>query len=376
MLRWILLAILVVALMAVATIGVQFLSPASSGDIPAFPADTGDQPGPKPKVVVEPSDLVHNFGMMAQHSKGTFQWTIKNEGEGPLKLKVGYHSCSCTLANIEKDGVPPGKSTIVTLEWNTKEAMGNFSQRAEVSTNDPTTPILNFVTRGTVSPAIITVPRDQGIHFGDISADEKNTNHIAIFSLDQKNLELPSITWTNPDRMSVTARPLTDGEHETLGVPSDCKGYRLDVEIKPGMPLGAFSEEVFVTTNHPRQSELKLAVTGTMRGPVSVVPAALQTTVVSGREAIRELTLWVRGRDRVQVEVLEAPEKLKVGVAPVDDKAEAAGKDVKSRRFKLTVTVPADTRPTLINGPIILKTTHPQAGEVKIPVSISVVASS
>ena len=75
------------------------------------------------------------------------------------------------------------------------------------------------------------------------------------------------------------------------------------------------------------------------------------------------MTLLVRGGKPTKFEVAYHPEKLDVKITP-DDTPTQKG------RYKMTVTVPPGTSAGPVDGDIILKTDHPKAGEIKIPVSI------
>ena len=62
----------------------------------------------------------------------------------------------------------------------------------------------------------------------------------------------------------------------------DCKqlktkaGYKLDLEIKPGMPLGQFQEELVIKTDHPKRGEVKVSISGNVNGSITVVPERLR----------------------------------------------------------------------------------------------------
>ena len=142
-------------------------------------------------------------------------------------------------------------------------------------------------------------------------------------------------------------------------------GYDLTVEIKPGMPLGRFTEDLMIDTNHPRRPGMKLTIAGTAIGPIRVVPDRLQMiSVASHKGASKDLALIVRGDRETHFEAASRPEGLEVSITR-DEKSGAKG------RYRLTATVPPGTPPGVLSHPIVLKTHHPEVAEVKIPVSIN-----
>jgi hypothetical protein len=362
MLRWVILAVAVVVLTALSTFVVAYLPDSEARAL--VPAKT--RTGPQPKVELD-EEPVFEFGKMAQHSIGKHTWKIKNVGEAELELWMeGKPTCSCTIAKLEngaKAVVRPGESTEIELEWNTKDfERDNYSQGATFGTNDPSRPVFQLTVAGKVSPAVIVVP-PQMIQFQTISNEETHQANLAVFSPDRSGLKLTKLATSKPGLIQAHATPMTPEEARQLKTEA---GYKVTVEIKPGMPQGAFHEELVIQTDHPKQPEVKVSMTGTMIGPINVVPEALRIPNVSGLKGGHgELALLVRGGRDTQFKVEHAPAKLEVAIARADLPAQKG-------RYRMTVTIPAGTPAGTIQDWIILKTDHPQAAEVKIRVNIRV----
>jgi hypothetical protein len=130
------------------------------------------------------------------------------------------------------------------------------------------------------------------------------------------------------------------------------------------MPLGRFLEELVIETDHPGKSEIKLTITGNTTGSITVFPDRLSmSSVSSSKGATRDMTLLVREGRPTKFEVAHHPEKLDVKITPDDT-------PIQKGRYKLTVTVARGTSAGRVIGDIILKTDHPRAGEMKIPVTV------
>ena len=80
--------------------------------------------------------------------------------------------------------------------------------------------------------------------------------------------------------------------------------------------------------------------------------------------ATKEVALLVRGNTAPNFGVARKPENLEVAIEPDDAKTKG--------RYRMLVTVPKGTAAGRLEGLIILKTDHPRAGELKIPVDIYV----
>jgi hypothetical protein len=364
--RWLILAILVVALTAAGTVVLQTL-PADTptpGQI-EHPAPLVTE-GPKPKVVVD-GDLTHHFDIMAQETTDEKVWKITNEGPGNLLLKKGPSTCSCTIVNFKESTaavLKPKESTEIRLTGETRTNTGQVSQSASILTNDPEKPQLDFIVEGTVRPAIVLFPPTPTVNYLTISnTDEDHKYKIAVTSPDKPDLKIIKLSSSKPDLIVAEQTPLTESECKDLKVEA---GIRVTINAKAGLPLGAFREELIIETDHPLKPEVRLTVTGKMEGPISVSPERVRLfdvpSRVGGRTSIR---LLVRGSTPTTFEVESKPENLKVEIAPSDSPP-------KEGRYQMIVTIPPGTPPGWIDDQIILKTNHPKAGELHIPVDVRV----
>lgn len=369
MVRWLILSVVVVVLTAAG--GLLFNIVATERHEGALKISAKE--GPQPKVVVE-GETVYDFGSMSQRTTGTHSWTFRNAGDADLEIWLGGTTCKCTvakLAELKESGgrikLKPGETTSIDLEWDSKEVDGAFNQEAKINTNDPERPMIPLIAKGAVHPAIIVVPKDRVAAMTNVSSDEPKRVSVALFAPEQPDLKILKIATSKPELIVVEPKPFTPEELKTLKAKA---GYRLDVEVKPGMPLGTFRDEVVIETDNKLEPEIRLKVTGTVTGPISVLPNRLRLINVSTtRGGSGEVTLMVRGGKPTKFEVARKSDKVEVAIAP-NETAKLKGS------YRLTVTVPPGTPSGEITEPIILKTDNPQAAELKIPVSIFVLGGT
>ena len=364
--RWLLLVFLLVGLSAAGTVAVQSWMAGSGGPDQPLITPVPKRTGNEPKAVVE-GKLDYNFGMLPQRTTGKHSWVVRNEGKSDLELWMISSTCSCTLAKF-KDGqkavVKPGESTEIVLEYETRENNGDYAKGATIGTNDPSYPSFPLAAKGKVYPAVMTYPNEPVVNFGVISSEVPDSVvPVAVFSFDRPETKVLKVTSANP---SVTgdAAELTAQELKSLP-PKDVKrGMRVLIHVKPGMPLGTFRDEVVIVTDHPKQPEVRLSLMGKVTGPINCVPGAVSMHDVYGKAgATNELNLVVANARATKFEVAKKPEKLQVEVVPADAEKKAG-------RYRLVVTVPPGTAPMRIEDEIVLKTDHPKAARVIVPVSI------
>jgi len=368
MMRWVVLAVLAVALTATATVVVQSWSEETSlSGGPSYPAPNPKPTGPQPRAVVD-GELIYKFGRRAQFTTFEKDFVIKNEGEGDLVLELSDPPCSCTVAGFQdekgnktgtKKVVPPKQQATIHFTWQTRGNSGHYEKPATLLTNDHEHPQLVFAADGEVFPAVIVYP-DMKMNLAEISTDQDEyTQAIAVYSPDRPDLKITEIVSSRPDLITTTDEPMSP--EECKGLKAE-KGRHITVKIKRGLPLGAFYEELAIKTDHPQQPELKINLSGKMVGPISLTPERARLFKVSGsRGGSGEVKILVRNQRPTRFEVVSAPARFKVDITP-DDKTDKPG------RYLITVTIPPGQPTGLFDDMIVLKTDHPHASELKVPV--------
>jgi hypothetical protein len=361
--RWIVLAVLVVVLTTAATVVVQSRPGSSTSEELPFPAAPANA-GPLPLAVVD-GEATYQFGMAAQQVKLEKDWMVRNDGKADLVLTKGPPACSCTVANFSngKDTITlkPGDETTVHLSFETRDFNGSYHKSATIVTNDPVHPTLELAADGIVRPSVVLSPPEPMINFLEIANDQDDHYaKVALFSPDRPDIKITQLLSSRPDQIVVTQEPLSADDCKALKIE---KGLRINVDVKGTMPLGVFREEVVVKTDHPKQPELRLTVNGKMVGPISASPERVRLVGISGRAGgSGEVKLTVRGLRPTQFTIERKPEKFQVAVAP-------AGPE-QPGQYRLTVTVPPGLPAGMILDDVVLKTDHPKAGEVKVPVDV------
>lgn len=367
MARWIILAVLVVILSAAATLTVQFLPgsatvSANHAPGPIALGTSGERKeGPKPKAIVE-GEFTFNFGTLPQRTTGKHTWVVRNEGEGDLELSMISSTCSCTLAKFKNGSsatIKPGQSDTIDLEFETRMNNGPYEKGATIGTNDPNLPQFDLHVVGKVFPAVITIPPDGVVNLMSISNDQDEIPiNVALYSMDRPDIKVLKITSSKPGVILGNARDMTPEEAKAVQIE---KGQRVQIVLKPGLPLGLFREEVVITTDHPQQPETSITLTGRMNGPVNLIPDRLIMHQVNGKSGGRgDMIVSVRGSREAKIEIAKCPEGLEAKITPTDKKG----------RYQLAITVPPNSPAGEIDGEIVLTTDNPKAATVNVPISI------
>lgn len=379
MMRWVMLVVLVVLLSAAIPLVLSAL-PTEDEAVPGLiPANT-ERNGPTGSAEVE-GELTYEFGNMAYGNTGKHTWTIKNTGEGPLELLKGSSTCSCTVADFEKDpktGVAvdkiklkPGESHEITVSW-TPKGRGPFHKETSIETNDPENPVIWFRINGEVRFALETLPQTDVLDVGRVPNSQGAEAKMALFSPDRPETKVLDVTTSRPELVEVKVLPLDENELKELKEMNVETGYRLAFTIKPTSEVGDFREEVVVKSDHPQMQTMKLTVSGRLEGPINVIPNGIRIDGATSSDGGKQAAiLSVTDHRETRFEVASAPEGLRAEIdsAPKSSAGHAL-------LYRMTVSVPPGTPPGVISGDLVIRTDHPNVKQLTVPVHAVVLSGN
>lgn len=224
-----------------------------------------------PKAIVQDGP-VFAFGRMELNSVGKHTFVVKNEGKEPLELTMEGTTCKCTMADLKEGDVltvQPGDTTEIKLEWRPKAYQEDFGQTATIATNDPRKPTLELRITGSVVQAVVLEPSE--IRLSNMAAGETRKAATKVLSYKDAEFEITGleVTGAGADLFDVTSRELSPEElKESAGA---LAGYLVQLETKPGLPLGTNKHSIAVHTNSEFAPELEISVTSYVVGDISVM---------------------------------------------------------------------------------------------------------
>ncbi len=367
--------------------GLRHSSPWSVGDL-MVGADTA---GPKPRAEVP--ETRHAFGTVGTGGTGSHEFVVRNTGAAPLTLRRGETSCTCTVSDFDAseggtpDGtklVEPGGETKIRVQWKGKPPGGPFRQQATILTDDPRRQELVFVVEGTVVPTWRAVPDLIALPRLSASSGEQATAEVFTYGP-----ESPSVTEAVLDDpafaqfVSLATSPLS--AEAIAGETGATGGFRVTVDLKPGLPLGPLKRTIRVSFTMPEPVVAEIPIDGTVAGDLVMAGPgwdssrqALLLGTVSGKTGLRTrafLTAKGPHRESVRPTVREVvPESLEVTVgegSPIGTSGAV--------RIPIDTVIPPGSR--AVNhlcsqqgpaGRIVLGTGHPDTPEFTIPVCVAV----
>ena len=323
--------------------------------------------GPFGKAVI--AETTHDFGVLVLGAKGEHVFVIKNEGQGPLRVKTtGKTSCSqCTVAKMVDEEVPPGGSIEVEIKYEIKALNDHFRQWAEVFTTDPDQKRIELVIEGLVDQALRLAPEGEW-SVGDLSPTEPKVLRGLLYSKMIDEILLDKFECSNPN-VSVSWEPASL-DLEEIKEKKVKAAMTISVTVAAGMPLGPFRETVKLISPYQGQTVVEFQLTGQRAGPIEFIGrgwSSEKNSVVLGEfpadKGTRvKLNLYVRNLEgELEVQAIEQRyNSVKIHVPAV---GRVLGK---SKMYEVDIEVPPG-QSFMRRGPdaekVRLKLNHPEATE-------------
>ncbi|WP_146520787.1 DUF1573 domain-containing protein [Stieleria varia] len=187
------------------------------------------------------NDPTFDFGAMAPGTKGNHTFTVKNVGGEPLTLELGATTCKCTLGKLANSSLAPGETTDIELEWNVSAGKTTFEQSAQVRTNDPMRPAIDFKISGLVLREMEIEPRE--LTFGSVASGDPFEFDFKIYSYMDEKIVPDSQAFASEELTKLTQFEVTEFEpSEADGVHKSAKqGFAIKAKVGSGMRQGAVS---------------------------------------------------------------------------------------------------------------------------------------
>jgi hypothetical protein len=90
-----------------------------------------------------------DYGVIKKGSNGIRQFIVTNVGNYPLIINSCNATCGCTVPNCPQDPIPPGKSAVINVRYNT-DRIGVFAKNVTVYSNDQKNPVTIIKIKGEV----------------------------------------------------------------------------------------------------------------------------------------------------------------------------------------------------------------------------------
>jgi hypothetical protein len=306
--------------------------------------------GPK-AVIAEP---IFDAEAVPVGEKIVHDFVVRNEGTEPLEITSVRPACGCTVAEFDRT-IGPGGSGKIHAVLDTSTFAGPIAKNISVFTSDAKNPRLDLTIKAKVEPYVFIQPGYA--RFVQPQLSDPGVVEERLWTKSFDNLQILGIESPYPF-LAVTHEPLVEDLSEGGTGPQ----HRIEITLDyTKAPVGALADYVVVTTNHPKQPEVRIPVSGFVRPLVVLTPE----TADFGRVQLGDdgskgsVIMKYYGDDPIEIESVETTVP---GLTATVEKVQ------ENREFHVHVTLGPDTPKGDFAGLVRVKTNLPRKPTVEIPV--------
>jgi hypothetical protein len=203
-----------------------------------------------------------NFGLMDQQTEASHIFTLRNSGDGPLRILQVFPGCSCAATELDSSDIPPGGAARLQVTFYSGSFNGPVAKVMTIQSSDPARPMAALELRAEVQPVFVFTP--SVLDFGQVGRGQAVAREVTMGDAKGRPFAITGIA-SSLTNLTVTAAPL-----DRAGA-----SYRLQAALAPQSRAGPLVGSIEVTTDRKVSGKAILLVIGTVIGPVRVTPAAL-----------------------------------------------------------------------------------------------------
>ena len=296
-----------------------------------------------PRAVVEKPII--DVGQVKKGEPIRQEFVIRNAGDAPLEITEVKPSCGCTVAEYDRL-VEPGASGRVELVVETDSFGGGIAKTVTVFTNDTDNPKLSLVVKALIREPVVARPGYA--RFITVQGQTAEPSVQTVAATDGTAIEVLSVE---------SPYPFVKAAHRRAE--GDEGGWRIELSLDRSAPVGSMANYVVVTTDHPEQAKVKIAVSGLVRPIIAVAPKVADF----GRRELVEpqsKSLEVKNLGTPAVEITEATTDL-VGLEAEIEAVE------EGRHYRIQLTLTDAVPKGQFEGRLTIKTSSERQPVVEVP---------
>ena len=313
-----------------------------------------------------PSPVV-DFGEVADFETRTASVAFTNRGNGVLEVFEVKPTCGCTSTKLEQTTFAPGEGDTINLTFKPKGS-GKQSKTVFVMTNDSEKQSHEIIIKAEVIPTLEVTPRS--LSFGKIPLGSGAKRTLILQSGN------PNYTMGAMNFFGEIKDQLTYNLKETTPPGSKTRKWKLDVELKPGMPWGWYTGSLRISGKvlegnggKSIPSTVTVGMNANVQGNLTASDSMFRLLVLPQKQKFSK-TIRIAQAQNKPFEVLEAtvvngkPIPMSVLVEPIPES--------NGSTYDLTLMGNTGTSSGAISGNVLLKTTIKGEEEVLIKIAGSI----
>ncbi|HET6326838.1 MAG TPA: DUF1573 domain-containing protein [Planctomycetaceae bacterium] len=224
----------------------------------------------------------HNFGVVARGSEVTHRFRIKNLYKEDVQISTVSTTCGCTTPQFDRDAVKTGGELYVTITMDTNKFQHQKNSTVTVQFAQPRFAEVRIPVEVYIRSDVVLTPGS--INFGAVAAGTKTDRSIEIAYAGRANWQITKVITGDPNVEAKVVQTARDNVSQV--------GYRLDVSLLPGTPVGNLRKQMTLVTDDATGGEIPVIVQARVEGDVTITPSIVQLgTVGPGSDTTKTVLL-------------------------------------------------------------------------------------
>ncbi|MDI6784306.1 MAG: DUF1573 domain-containing protein, partial [bacterium] len=299
---------------------------------------------------IEFEELAYDFGTLEQEQEVSHIFRFTNQGDKELEISRVRSSCGCAAALLTKNKLAPGETGKIKVSYTTGLRQGVETHTIIVSSNDPDEPHIYLTIAGKIKSNIAIFPSQ--LYFGDFFQRETVQKKLYLVNPEEQSVKITKLSATSP---FISAAIETTNLKETA----------ISVFIKPGLPLGKFTDKLTISTNYRKKPRITVPIEGDIIGDIVAVPAKFFFGLTKkGEELTRKVSLTSEGRTKFRIQkVTTELDSVLASVGKVETNI------LKEQElYELSLTLKPKIKSGRIQGKVLVYTDNAVQPVIEIPI--------
>ncbi len=296
-----------------------------------------DAPQPQPKIVFEKTE--HDFGTISNQNKVSTNFSFKNNGDAPLKINQVKTTCGCTVGRVPNQEFKPGDTGEIEVTFNPHGKTGSQHKQIQVLSNDPQNPSTPLTIKALIRTDWSIIPS-----FHRFSYDKGQTVILRMRAISESTPAVKIKNIIAPDSIKIQKISLQKEQQ-----------WMEDIMLEFTPISENFFQTVTIELDNPSYPPQEIQLYGRQSPPIDIIPAKI---FFGKGQKVRQITLKSNSNQPFQIESLNCVLLgFKFETMPSPKPNEIT--------IKATIETP---QPISQKGILIVKTNHPNALTLKIPI--------
>jgi hypothetical protein len=207
--------------------------------------------------------LSHDFGTRAQNQQLETTFVVRNRSDAPVSGIRVKPDCGCNVVKLDSDTLEPGEETKLTVGFETAVLSGRMLKRVRIRTREREDGEIILDLRIAIVSGVVLEPG--GVSFRDVRHGTTPTATFRVrwyegvgtpFKITK--IEVPG----HEEAFAVAVRPYVPAANDPW------RGHEVDVTFRQAPPLGMYSAELLVRTDHPDYPRMSMPLSANVVGAV------------------------------------------------------------------------------------------------------------